>query len=357
MGFFNKLKEQAFDEAKKAMMDSLGVSEDMMGSLDGCCGGEVAEKGSGQQMTTEEYEAKKPDELRKDVRMISGCQDCQTSADVSSVASFRLPDPAEGGGGACTSTLLSILYADEKVPEEDLSFTEVLEQMRAHLDDKGYTQIPQLTSMNPIDVSSKFDLVPDTHEGGTKRAVMIGINYVGDSPGELSGCWNDVINMKKYIMEVHGFEEDNIVVLMDDGEHTEPNAANIVAAYKKVVAEAEDGDAVFLHYSGHGTKLRDDDGDEADGYDEALVPRDFQSAGMIRDDDLYELLIKDLADGVHLVSLMDCCHSGTILDLPYIFKGDGSQTEMKLDPSMNLDAFIEQISGKLKEYLQRKFGM
>ena len=68
-------------------------------------------------------------------------------------------------------------------------------------------------------------------------------------------------------------------------------AANIVSAYKTVMAEAEDGDAIFLHYSGHGTKIRDDDSDEADGYDEALCPRDFQSAGMIRDDDLYDILV------------------------------------------------------------------
>lgn len=129
------------------------------------------------------------------------------------------------------------------------SFTEVLEAMREHLDRKGYTQIPQLSSMNPIDVNTKFDLVPDTATG-TKRAVMIGINYVGDSPGELSGCWNDVGNMKKYIMDVHGFEEENITVLMDDGEHIEPTYNNIIRAYKKVVAESESGDAVFLHYSG-----------------------------------------------------------------------------------------------------------
>ena len=210
--------------------------------------------------------------------------------------------------------------------------------------------------MNPIDVNTKFDLVPDTATG-TKRAVMIGINYVGDSPGELSGCWNDVLNMKKYIMDVHGFEEDNIVVLMDDGEHTEPTAANIINAYRTVVAEAEEGDAIFLHYSGHGTKLKDDDAnEEADGYDEALCPRDFQSAGMIRDDDLYDILVKGCPDGVHMVSLMDCCHSGSIMDLPYIFKGDGEMSEMVLDPEMNLDAFIEQISGKLMEFLQKKLS-
>jgi hypothetical protein len=76
------------------------------------------------------------------------------------------------------------------------------------------------------------------------------LKRAGDNPGELSGCHNDVLNMKKYIMDVHGFEEDNIVVLMDDGEHTEPTHHNIMNAYKKVIADAEDGDAIFLHYSG-----------------------------------------------------------------------------------------------------------
>lgn len=33
--------------------------------------------------------------------------------------------------------------------------------------------------MNPIDVNHKFDLVPDSATG-TRRAVMIGINYVGE---------------------------------------------------------------------------------------------------------------------------------------------------------------------------------
>jgi hypothetical protein len=56
--------------------------------------------------------------------------------------------------------------------------------------------------------------------------------------------------MKKYIMDVHGFEEENITVLLDDGEHTEPTYENIINAYKTVISEAQDGDAIFLHYSG-----------------------------------------------------------------------------------------------------------
>lgn len=342
MGFFNTLKMKAMEKAKEEILKQLGA------------GGDAG--GDGGQMSTEQFERSKPAELKKDIRMISGCQDKQTSADVSNVMNFQLPDPAGRAGGACTSTLLKILYADG-VPEEELSFTEVMEQMRAHLDKDGYEQIPQLSSMNPIDVNNKFDLVPDDATG-TRRAVMIGINYVGDSPGELSGCWNDVLNMKKYIMDVHGFEEENIVILMDDGANIEPTAANIIAAYRTVVSEAEDGDAIFLHYSGHGTKIADDDNnEEADGYDEALVPRDYQEVGMIRDDDLYDILVKPLAMGVHMVSLMDCCHSGTIMDLPYIFKGDGSQTEMTLDPDMNLDSFVAKLTDKLIEFLKSKLGL
>lgn len=156
-------------------------------------------------------------------------------------------------------------------------------------------------------------------------------------------------------MDVHGFEEENIVILLDDGEHTEPTAENIINAYKQVIADSEEEDAIFLHYSGHGTKIRDDDhNEESDGFDEALCPRDFKSAGMIRDDDLYDILVKGCPDGVHVVSLMDCCHSGTIMDLPYIFKADGAQTEMMLDPEMNIEAFVQQITGKLKDMLLAK---
>lgn len=40
------------------------------------------------------------------------------------------------------------------------------------------------------------------------------------------------------------------------------------------------------------------------------------------------------------------------MDLPYVFKADGEQTEMTLDPDLNLDAFIQQITGKLMDLLK-----
>lgn len=269
-----------------------------------------------------------------EVRMFSGCRDEQTSADVSNVASFALPDPAGRSGGACTSAMLNILYADEQKTDVDYTYQEVLMKMREQLAAQDYEQIPQLSSSRPMSIQETFDLVP-TDCPGTKRAVLIGINYVGSS-AELSGCHNDVNNMVKYIKDVHGFEDENIVLLMDDGEHTEPTKDNIIEAWKTLVGSVEEGDAVFCHYSGHGCKVEDDNGDEEDGFDETLVPVDYQSEGFIRDDDIFKILVGPLPAGSTMTAVMDCCHSGTVLDLPFVFTAraendDGGEMEFQED--------------------------
>lgn len=290
------------------------------------------------------FEDNKPDELKADIYCFSGCEDDQTSADVSDVNSFCLPDPAGRAGGACTSMLLKVVYEDEKTPEDTYTFVEVIDKMRDNLEAGGYTQIPQFTSSKPINVNSKFDLVPDTHTG-TRRALFFGLNYVGHEVGELSGCHNDVLNMKKYIQDIHGFEEENIKVYMDDGEHEMPTYENIVAAFKQIVAEAEPGDALYIHYSGHGASIPDDNGDEEDGKDESLVPVDYPENGLIRDDDLYEIVVKGLPEGVFLFALMDCCHSGTVFDLPYELKP--GQTEMNIPEKWKAGKFMRKFGGKL----------
>lgn len=216
---------------------------------------------------------------------------------------------------------------------------ETLMAVRGQLQAKGFEQIPQLSSSRPTHLDDPFSIVPADFSG-RRRAVMVGINYIGDDPGELRGCHNDVLNMIEYIKDAHGFEDDDIVILMDDGEHTSPTAANIMNAYKKLAAEASPGDALFCHYSGHGCSVRDDDGDEDDGKDEALCPVDYQKAGILRDDDVFEALVAPLPEGVTLTCIMDCCHSGSILDLPYWFLADGEQQEMKLEPDFEFGPLI-----------------
>ena len=178
------------------------------------------------------------------VRMISGCADQQTSADVSNVASMsELPDPAGKSGGALTSVLLDVLYKSSK----SASFQTVLLEVRERMSAQGLSQIPQLSSSRRLDVV-KTPL--EFSEGsGKKRALLVGINYVGQN-GELRGCQNDVLNVKKYIQEEHGFPDCDIVVLMDDGKNSHPTRENLIKALQKLVKDSKEGDSVFFHYSG-----------------------------------------------------------------------------------------------------------
>lgn len=56
---------------------------------------------------------------------------------------------------------------------------------------------------------------------------------------------------------------------------------------------------------------------ELDGQDETIIPQDYEIAGEIVDDEIHELLEAYLPQGVRLTAIMDCCHSGSVFDLPY----------------------------------------
>ena len=69
--------------------------------------------------------------------------------------------------------------------------------------------------------------------------------------------------MKEYLMDVHKFEEKNICLLMDDGINYLPTRANIFWAIQSLVRNSRSGDVVFTHFSGHGGRVKDTDGDES----------------------------------------------------------------------------------------------
>jgi Caspase domain len=139
----------------------------------------------------------------------------------------------------------------------------------------------------------------------------------------------------------------------DDGKSENPTHSNILNAFRALVANSEAGDSAFFHYSGHGGRLADDNGDEDDGYDETLIPVDYKTAGQIRDDAVFTELVSRMPSGSTLMCLMDCCHSGSIMDLPYIFKADGEQSEMGVNPNAHLDRLKRMA---IKYLIQKIFG-
>lgn len=153
-----------------------------------------------------------------------------------------------------------------------------------------------------------------------KFALLIGINYVGTS-SQLNGCINDANNLKTFLLEKAGYLPQNILMLADDGVNQAPTKQNILNAFNTLVNKAvnEGFTELWLSYSGHGSYVTDTAGDETDGRDEVLCPSDYSTAGFIVDDYIYSNLVCKLPSNSVLFSLMDCCHSGSVYDLPHLY--------------------------------------
>lgn len=152
--------------------------------------------------------------------------------------------------------------------------------------------------------------------------VSIGINY-SRQPGELKGCINDSKHFVAYTTKIFGKRVVHQCQLVDTQRRgrTVPTKANIERALRRAVAVCRDRRRKIthfvLHYSGHGTQVRDKNRDEGDRKDEALVPLDHRQRGVILDDWLMANVVHRLPPRVKFFGLIDACHSESMLDLRY----------------------------------------
>ncbi|KUI59454.1 Metacaspase-1B [Cytospora mali] len=187
---------------------------------------------------------------------------------------------------------------------------------------------------------------------GRRKALLVGINYFGQR-GQLRGCINDVRNMSQYLVEHFGYKREDMVILTDDQQNpmSQPTKQNILRAMHWLVKDARPNDSLFFHYSGHGGQTKDLDGDEEDGYDEVIYPVDFRQVGHITDDEMHRILVRPLQSGVRLTAIFDSCHSGTALDLPYIYSTQG----MLKEPNLAKEAG-QGLLGVIASYSQGDIG-
>ncbi len=136
-----------------------------------------------------------------------------------------------------------------------------------------------------------------------KYALCIGINDYPGTGSDLAGCVNDANDWSKELAR-RGFAVDRLLDRKATGK-------GMRAAIAATIAKGGSGDVVVIQYSGHGSFVPDDDGDEPDGTDECLCPHDISSNGPITDDELFDLY-SDRPRGLRLLMISDSCHSGTV---------------------------------------------
>lgn len=152
-----------------------------------------------------------------------------------------------------------------------------------------------------------------------KRAFMVGVSHYDTA---LTGYqWNDIngvedINLLTPVLKNQGFY---LTTLLDD----QATHQNITSQLTTFTNKTKKGDIVYLHFSTHGQPVEDIDGDEDDGWDEAIVPIDayklykkgvYEGDKHLLDDQL-NTYIKKLRAKIgptgFLYVVIDACHAGT----------------------------------------------
>lgn len=164
----------------------------------------------------------------------------------------------------------------------------------------------------------------------TLHALLIGIDdYIPDRLPDgsrypsLHGATSDVLRMALLLRDREALTPERTRLLLsragEDGLSAEPperrpTYANIVAAFQQLALEAEPGDRVYIHYSGHGTRTPTEyPGIKGlSGQDESLVPCDIGDPGSryLHDLELAALVRRLVDRDLHVTLVLDCCHAG-----------------------------------------------
>ncbi|XP_028772742.1 metacaspase-9-like [Neltuma alba] len=168
-----------------------------------------------------------------------------------------------------------------------------------------------------------------------RLAVLVGCNYP-NTTNELRGCINDVLAMRDTLIKRFGFDPSNIELLTDDVDapsgSTMPTGANIKQALSRMVDQAQPGDVLYFHYSGHGTRIPSMKPAFPFRHEEAIIPCDFN---LITDLDLRQF-VNRVPKGASLTILSDSCHSGGLIDKEK--EQIGPSSAVQNETTMNLNS-------------------
>jgi hypothetical protein len=162
-----------------------------------------------------------------------------------------------------------------------------------------------------------------------RKALLCGINAYPRQP--LRGCVNDAQSLGSLLVSQFDFQAEDIHLLLD----AEGVKSRVRQEWQWLTAGAAPGDTLVFHFSGHGSNVPDQSGDETDGRDEitCLYDMDFDDPNTyILDDEWYEWVSQVRRDA-NLIIVKDTCHSGGSSRVMAVRDSRGIVHEMLVNPS------------------------
>lgn len=150
--------------------------------------------------------------------------------------------------------------------------------------------------------------------------IVIGCNYEG-TERQLNGCINDALDIAETITtKAEQFNYSLTLKLLTDNQLNKPTKKNIINLLETSIKECNNNkySNLIFYFAGHGVQHTDTNFDESDSLDESILTTDMK---FIYDDEFRNILNKLNNRKTDLSFIFDCCHSGTILDLPKIVIG------------------------------------
>ncbi len=158
-------------------------------------------------------------------------------------------------------------------------------------------------------------------------ALLIGIDHYDPNPyfRDLRGTVQDIDLVADYLKtrNIPGIritrltspipDTNSLADVRSARQEMPPTYQNIVNAFKGITERANEGDIIYIHYSGHGGRAKTvyPEIKGIDQPDESIVPMDFYSGGRYLLDVELALLLGRMRDKELIVTLvLDSCHSG-----------------------------------------------
>lgn len=154
---------------------------------------------------------------------------------------------------------------------------------------------------------------------GENRALLVAISHYPAHSGWMPIHAKNDLTLLTTVLDRFHFQHKNRLILKDEAATHQA----IINALKQQSELASEGDRVWIHFSGHGQQMEDDNGDEPDGLDESLIPYDaqmyyrkgvYEGENHLRDDELNHYLTairRKLGNTGSLWVSLDACHSGS----------------------------------------------